>query len=53
MRILTAVFAVATDFLPFSVVAAADRAKASEIGRTPKRRFTSKNLFVAERFGDG
>jgi len=51
MRILTAGVPGAIDFLPFSAVAAADRAKAPEIGALQNADATSKNLFVAKRRG--
>ena len=44
MRILTAAFAAAMDFLSFSVGAVADRAKAPEIGARQNADVTSKNL---------
>src|SRR6266404_9346873 len=51
MRILTAGVPGAIDFLPFSAVAAADRAKAPEIGALQNADATPKNLFVAKRRG--
>jgi hypothetical protein len=51
MRILTAAFAAAMDFLPFSLGAAADKAKASEIGARQNAGATSNELFVAKRRG--